>query len=149
MATTKGWTRVTDSKLSDSYWVKTSDETQHVYRWKRKWVRATIRNRVAVRHSVHKTRTAAMSDEKQSVAWQLKEVFMYDIYSVTDAGEHLEGRRTGLRAAFKLGRKLWREYKGAARISVRLEGVEICGDVSEMSLSCRKWYFGDNRGLPV
>lgn len=74
---------------------------------------------------------------------------LYEVYSITDAGEHLEGRRSGLRAAFKFGRALWREYREAAQISVRLDGVEICGDVTEMSLSCRKWYFGEYRGLRI
>ena len=74
---------------------------------------------------------------------------MYEVYSVTDAGEHREGRRSGLRAAFALGRRVWREYRGAARVSVRLDGVEVCGDVCEMSLSLRRWHCGDNRGLRI
>lgn len=72
---------------------------------------------------------------------------MYEIYSITDAGEHLEGRRSGLGAALAFGRKVWREYKEAARVSVRLDGVEICGDICEMSLSNRKWHCGKYRGL--
>lgn len=59
----------------------------------------------------------------------------YEIYAIIDgAGEQLEGRRATLRAAFALGRRLWREYKGAARVSVRLDKTEICGDVCDMTI---------------
>lgn len=74
---------------------------------------------------------------------------VYEIYSITDAGEHLEARRTGLRAAFAVARKLWREYREAAVISVRIDGVEIERDVTQMYLSRRKWHFGWRRGLPT
>lgn len=75
---------------------------------------------------------------------------MMTVHSILDSviGEHLEGRRTGLRAAFKLARQRWREYGGQAVIVVRWNGVEVTRDITEMSLSRRKWHFGKERGIP-
>lgn len=75
---------------------------------------------------------------------------MYEVWAQiidSDAAEICEGKRTGLRAAFAFARKLWREYRGAAKISVRLDGVVIEDEISEMSLSLRKWHVGERRGL--
>ena len=63
---------------------------------------------------------------------------MYEIYAVNDSGEHLEARRSGLRAAFAVARKLWREHRGTAEISVRYDGWEIERDITQMSLSRKK-----------
>lgn len=57
-----------ESKISKSYWIASDDDSQHVYRtqklrWSRPvWVRATVRNGVAVAHGEHKTRREAMKD---------------------------------------------------------------------------------------
>lgn len=72
---------------------------------------------------------------------------MYEVWSQVDAGEYCEGKRTGLRAAFALARKLWREYRGAAQISVRLDGIVLENDICSMYLSHRKWSC-EYRGLP-
>ena len=71
----------------------------------------------------------------------------YEIYAVNDSGEHLEARRSGLRAAFAVARKLWREHRGTAEISVRYDGWEIERDITQMSLSRKKWHTGQRRGL--
>lgn len=67
---------------------------------------------------------------------------MYEVWAAVEAGERCEGRRTGLRAAFSFARQLHREYHGAAKISVRLDGAEIESEISDMHLSRR-----NRRGL--
>lgn len=72
---------------------------------------------------------------------------MYEVWATNESGERCDGKRTGLRAAFALARKLWREYRGAAQISVRLDGVVIEDDICNMILARRKWSC-EHRGLP-
>lgn len=47
---------------------------------------------------------------------------------------HLEGRRSGMKAAFALARKRWREYKGTAKIEVRWDGTLIADNPSDFYL---------------
>jgi hypothetical protein len=55
------WTQNKTSKLSSSYWICDQDETQHVYKMGRKWIRATVVNGLARSSSKHSSRTAAMN----------------------------------------------------------------------------------------
>jgi hypothetical protein len=60
---------------------------------------------------------------------------MYEICADTGAGERREGRRKDMKAAFVLARRMWREYQGHARVTVRWCGSVIADDPSDFYLS--------------
>lgn len=67
----------------------------------------------------------------------------YTIHSITEAGEHMDGARKGLRAALSLARQRWREYRcdtSGVRIVVKWGGVIVADDPSDFTLSRRRWH---------
>jgi len=58
-----------------------------------------------------------------------------EIAGAPEAGRTLVGRRSGMRAAFTLARKTWREFNESARVIVTWDGLEIASDPSEFTMS--------------
>jgi hypothetical protein len=72
----------------------------------------------------------------------------FEIASITDAGRHVEARRSSLKAALMMARKFHREYRGAARIEVRWHGTVIADDPSDIAAMLRHWSVGKTWGMP-